>query len=1076
MLSISLLGDFCIRHDETAVTNVDTPRLQSLLAYLMLHRDASQSRAHLAFLFWPDTTETQARTNLRNLLHHLRRSLPEADSYLEVSVQTLLWRSDVHFALDVADFESSLVKVDQLSHKNDSAIIREALECAINLYKGDLLPSCYDDWILPQRERLRQSYLSALERLVGLAEEQRDYQAAIRSAQRLLQHDPLHEATYRNLIRLHALNGDRAGALRVYHTCTTILRRELDVAPSAATREAYEQLLGAESLPISTVPATTAFSPLVGREKEWKQLLHAWHSVAAGGEPHVMILSGEAGIGKTRLVEDMLQWAARLGVASANARCYAAEGDLAYAPVTTWLRAFPPSSLEDVWLAELGRLIPEVFAQRPDLHRPVALTEAWQRQRLFEALSRSILCFNQPLLLTMDDLQWCNQDTLEWLHFLLRFDRNAHFLLVGTYRPEEIGNTHPLLTFLQALRLEGQVTEVDLQPLDETATQTLATLVAGVELDSRIAQRLYQETEGNPLFVVETVRAGLTIHDQRLTDDTTQILPGDPSANNAGLPPKVLSVLESRLAQISPPSQELAGLAATIGREFSFKLLAKASGSDEDTLVHELDELWQRRIIREHGTDAYDFSHDKLREVAYRALSTAHRRLLHRHVAMALEVLHVAELDTVSHQLAIHYERAGLPEQAVSYYLLAAEVARQVYANEESIALLQHGLALMDEYTAGASESEHGNELGTQFWELLGDVFELTSQHEKALQAYQNAQSRVHHRKRIWQARLHRKVGAVKREQRLYAEALEAWRQAEIVLDSQPGDENSNWWDEWLELQVDRVWAYYWLAQWPEMDDLLHRVQPVVQERGGAGSRERFLLASCLMHLRRERYIVSDEMLANSREALDLSLEAGSLKSRVDCQFELGFLHLWRCEFDDAERNLNAALELAETSGIVHIQTLSLTYLTILNRFRGLMDGVLNYALQAQKVAEATHMPDYVAAAKGNQAWLAWRNQELRAAEQLGNEALVIWRQSPLVYPFQWQALWPLFAVALAQGREDEAWECAQALLEPTQQLLPEGINSALEDAAQAKAMDQAGGVRPHLDRAVQLAQEMGYL
>ena len=113
MLSVSLLGDFCIRYDEAPVTDVDTPRLQSLLAYLLLHRDAPQSRAHLAFLFWPDTTEAQARTNLRNLLHHLRHALPDADSYLDASAQTLQWRSDAPFTLDVADFEAALAHAEQ---------------------------------------------------------------------------------------------------------------------------------------------------------------------------------------------------------------------------------------------------------------------------------------------------------------------------------------------------------------------------------------------------------------------------------------------------------------------------------------------------------------------------------------------------------------------------------------------------------------------------------------------------------------------------------------------------------------------------------------------------------------------------------------------------------------------------------------------------------------------------------------------------------------------------------------------------------------------------------------------------
>jgi len=264
MLSISLLGDFQISHAEKPVTGIDTPRIRSLLAYLVLHRGAPQSRAHLAFHFWPDTSEAQARTNPRNLLHHLRHALPQADSYLDASGQTLQWRPDSSFTLDVADFEEALLRAEQAWLKNDLPIVQEDLEQAINIYKGDLLPNCYDDWIIPPREGFRQAYLNTLERLVRMLEEQRDYPSAIGYAQRLLRHDPLHEATYRHLMRLHALNHDRAGALRVYHTCTTVLQRELEVEPSAATRQAYQRLLGNGPQEAHAVPSDSRW---VGRCK-----------------------------------------------------------------------------------------------------------------------------------------------------------------------------------------------------------------------------------------------------------------------------------------------------------------------------------------------------------------------------------------------------------------------------------------------------------------------------------------------------------------------------------------------------------------------------------------------------------------------------------------------------------------------------------------------------------------------------------------------------------------------------------------------------------------------------------------
>ena len=1068
MLSVSLLGDFSITYAGKPVTGLDSPRLQSLLAYLILHRDAPQSRAYLAYLFWPDTSEDQARTNLRNLLHHLRHSLPDADCFLGIKPQTLQWRPDAPSSLDVTEFEAALEVAEQAKLTGNTVRAQDALNKAIALYKGDLLPGCYEDWIIPLRERYHQVHLNALENLVRILEEQRDYPASILIAQFILQLDPLHEATYRQLIRLHALNGDRAGALRVYHTCTTILQRELDVEPSAATREAYQQLLGAEPRPAARDPASIGFAPLVGRNREWQQMHQAWRTVVAGGQPHLVVLRGEAGIGKTRLLEDMLQWATRQGVSCANSRCYAAEGALAYAPVTTWLRTHPITPLADIWLAEVARLLPEIFTQRPDLPVPVPLTEAWQRQRLFEALSRAILGINQPLLLTIDDLQWCDRDTLEWIHFLLRMDCTARFLIVGAYRSEEVLEKHPLVSTLQALRLTGQVTEIELEPLDETDTFSLARQVAIVEINRQTAQFIYQETEGNPLFVVETVRAGLPVL-------RTPGIPNAPIPGELGMPLKVRTVLEARLAQLTPKTRQLAELAAVIGREFSFMLLAKASGNDQDTLVRSIDELWQKRIVREHGTDAYDFSHDKLREFAYHEMSTARQRLLHHHVAQALEALQAANLDPVSHQVAAHYERASLPEKAIPYYLRAARVARQVYANDEAVALLQRGLALVADGQSTGSQ-EQASRLAFPLWEELGDILELKAQHDAALNAYNNAQSWIPAGDQIDLARIFRKQAGVLREQRQYSQALIACDHAEDALGS-PGEKDSgHWWDEWIEVKLDQVWSHYWLAQWPEMDALLNKVQPIAQAHGSSANITIFLMASCLLNLRRYRYVISDEMLANARLALDASREWGNLKNRVYCQFELGFLHLWRRELAEAESALRAALQLAETSGMVPQQILSLTYLTIIHRMDGHVDQGETFALCAQEAARAAQMPDYIAAARGNLAWIAWRRQDLPKAEQLGLEALDIWRQSPLVYPFQWMALWPLIGVELTLERQDEVWKYCKALLEPTQQRLPDELNQPLEAALQSKAAGDDSLARTYLDRATALARQLGYL
>ncbi len=284
------------------------PRLQSLLAYLLLHNDVPQSRSHLAYLLWPDSIEGQAHTNLRNVVHKLRQALPNADTFLHVDRQTISWKpgtKDAPWTLDVLDFKMAIARADQA---RDASVACQALAEAVKLYRGDLLPGCYDEWILPERDRLREMFLKALERLIELQEQQRDYDAAISTAQRLLRHDPLHEATYRYLMRLYATIGDRAAALRIYHTCSTVLERELAVQPSSTTREIYERLLQTEGLPgeqKNSHPTLVSEVPLVGRQQEWAQLQSAW-SKSAAGRPHFFLLSGEAGVGKTRLAAELL--------------------------------------------------------------------------------------------------------------------------------------------------------------------------------------------------------------------------------------------------------------------------------------------------------------------------------------------------------------------------------------------------------------------------------------------------------------------------------------------------------------------------------------------------------------------------------------------------------------------------------------------------------------------------------------------------------------------------------------------------------------------------------------------------
>ena len=747
-VQIRLLGEFSVAVDDVAVGGLHSARLQSLLAYLLLNRTTPQSRQQLAFLFWPETSDSQAQTNLRQLLHTLRHRLPALADNLVIDERTIRWRADAAIDLDVADFEAALARAQRLSGIEQL----QALEEGVDAYRGALLPDCYDDWILGERERLAQAWVTALEQCVLRHEERRAYREAIACARRLLAADPLHEATYRHLMRLHALDGDRVAALRVYHTCVAMLKRELDVEPGAATRELYALLVKAPGL--AARPATRdAVSDLVGRQLEWQALQAAWRTANRGAVQCVM-LSGEAGLGKTRLAEEMIHWASQQGIPSAVARGFAAGRDLAYATLVECLRSEPVAPLvrrlAPAWRSELARLLPELLAEDPRLPRPEPLNERWQRQRLFEALAHVFVDRNRPFVLALDDMQWYANETLEWISFLLRFEPRARLLVIGCLRSDEIDAGHPVTQLLLDLRSAGLLTELALAPLSAEETHALADQLADRALDAAAGQALYRFTEGNPLFVVETVRADLDA--AGLARPIESPAPGTASPV---LPPRVQSVIQSRLAQLSVAAHELAALAATIGRSFTFDVLAQACAQSEDAVVRSLDELWQRRIVREQGANAYDFSHDRIRDVAYAEIRPARRRSLHRRVAQALEQVYGASSDTTSAQIAGHFEQAGDIQQAVVYYQRATEVTLGFFAYQDAIAMLNHAVSLVRMLPAGPVATEFELELQMRLctaWAAITSFLgsEADAAYTRALELCRQAEHKPHLFTTLW--------------------------------------------------------------------------------------------------------------------------------------------------------------------------------------------------------------------------------------------------------------------------------------------------------------------------------------
>jgi len=683
MLEIRLLGEQRIVDGGVVVTAAQSSRALTLLTQLVLHTGEDLPRAQLASLFWPDSSDEQALTNLRRELHQLRKSLPSAERCLVSDVRSLRWQTERDCWCDVVAFQAAAAAAKAAAAVDDVAGFGAAAEQAVAAYAGDLLPARYDDWIIAERERLRRLCVNLLDGLVDHRRADDDVGRAVAYARRRTELEPLEESGYRALMELQARSGDRAAALHSYHRCASLLERELGVAPDPMTTALYESLVGLRSgrrgrHPPVDQPGARARVPLVGRGEPLAAVEARWRA-AVDGRPGIHVVSGEAGVGKTRLIEEVAMRAERSGANVARARCFAGRARLAMAPVAEWLASRSLEAqrdhLDPTWTAEVERLVPA--AAGSPRRQPQPMVDAWQRHRFFEGLAWAVLAGGRPTLLVLDDVQWCDPDTLTWLQLLFRLGANAPLLVLAGARAEEMADNADLSDALRALRRDGLMSSTELSPLDAESTAALVRHLGGPDSD---AASVHAATGGFPLFVIESSRSGVA----------------SPTRSDVvGRLPRVHAVLSGRLAQLGPEAGAVARLAAAVGRDFSLELLTEASDLPQDAVVSAVDELWRRRIVVQHSRATYDFAHDLLRDTAYAETTPPQRVLLHRRLAQAMELSHSGDLDAVAAVVADHYDRAGVTAKAVSYHARAAQAASALFANDDAIRHYQRAADLL---------------------------------------------------------------------------------------------------------------------------------------------------------------------------------------------------------------------------------------------------------------------------------------------------------------------------------------------------------------------------------------------
>jgi oligopeptide transport system substrate-binding protein len=724
-LLVHLLGPAQLSRDGDPI-EIPGHRPLALLAYLLVTGKA-HSRQHLVDLLFEGPDDPRAA--LRWTLSKLRKAIgPE---YLLADRQEIAFNFESDYWLDLTAFEAG----------------------RLDLYRGDFLEGLYvrdayrfEDWFLFERERLRDHYQAGLTQQLEQQQAQADDQAVIETAHQLLRQDNLREDGYRALMRAYARLGKREAALAHYSQCRQVLEAELGVDPVAETVElasAIElgqllpevlqvRMVERRSLPARKPAIQQRFlTPLVGRSAEMDTLRQAWQQ-AVESRGQIVLVEGEPGIGKTRLIEELLKEVADQAVVL-RAKCPELGDPLAYTlfvdPLREALAEDHPPGLSDTWLAEVARLLPELRDRYPNLPQPTQLDPAAERRHLSDAVCATLLALTQgqPLVLFLDDLQWADATSLDLLHHLSGWISQAPVLILGAYRPHEIGVEHPLQRPRRDWKRMGSLTSLALEPLSDAAVATLLQeLTTWTGVEPSFGALIYRETAGVPLFVVETVAS---LREEGRLPESAEGWLRDFWAEPVSIPRGVQAVIETRLNRLDELSRQVLTAAAVMRGSFEADLVQTVSGRAELETLDSLEHLLAGGLLVKQADDRFTFSHDKIREVAYGSLSQLRRKLLHRRMAETLESLHRGREKVVAERLAYHYAAAGLSDKALDYHLQAGHMAREQYAQQAAIGHYQKALAYLKE--------QKDYERAARTLMQLGLTYHIAFEFQQARQAYQ---------------------------------------------------------------------------------------------------------------------------------------------------------------------------------------------------------------------------------------------------------------------------------------------------------------------------------------------------
>jgi DNA-binding SARP family transcriptional activator/predicted ATPase len=784
MLEVRLLGQFKVVLDGAVVEIASRPA-QSLFAYLILNPGTEHRREKLAGLFWPDSSESNARNNLRQALWRVRKALKEdegvEEGFLRADSFTLDFNPQATYWLDAEALEGD-IPPDKTT---------EDLIEIISLYEGELLPGFYDDWVVLERERLQASFERKMQGLMECLVGEKRWHEVLEWGERWIALGQVPELAFRALMIAHGGLGDTSSVASVFQRCVEILANELAVEPSEDTKTVYEKLSSGEKFfrlypfeeaptaqrmggfPTIPEPHPPAFLDVelrlrdesagifVAREAELERLQGFFREMM-GGKGRVVFITGDAGSGKTALMHEFARRAQesipdlRVSFGDCNALSGIGDPYLPFRDAFGMLCGDLESKYESgqlrreqaqrLWTS-LPLSIQSVVKDGPDLvhsfiHGSALLAfgkaynpekTGWlqpleeliqgqaiqlgstglEQKDLFNQYTKVLQAFSaqHPLLLLLDDLQWADAGSISLLFHLGRRIEESRILILGAYRPTELsttaeGEAHPLGKVVSEFKRNFGDIQVDLGTVQNEEGRKFVEGLLDTEpnrLDESFREALYRRTGGHPLFTIELLRAmegrGDIVQDQEGCWMEATSLDWD------RLPARVEGVIEERVGRLDENLQKLLTVASVEGEEFTAEVLAGVLNLEVKEVIkdlsHQLDK--QHRLVSAQGVQRmgerrlsiYRFRHTLFEKHLYNQLDPVERTNLHEEIGSLLESFYGTQVDEVAVALARHFDEAGIPDKAVTYYEGAGNRAKRLSADEDAISHFKRGIELL---------------------------------------------------------------------------------------------------------------------------------------------------------------------------------------------------------------------------------------------------------------------------------------------------------------------------------------------------------------------------------------------